>query len=427
MSFVTLSSSQPINGTIVPPPDKSISHRALIFNSLFEGEARVTNLLEAEDIFSTIRVLRALGVHIDKVSGDYIIKSPGLQPAKVPLECGNSGTTMRLMIGIMASFKALTMFTGDESLSKRPMARVYKPLEKQGVEVVSMGGTPPLAMYGAAGECVHYHLPIASAQVKSALTLYGLLNKGAVLSGCGASRDHTERMLSAMGAQLSYGSGLVEIQPGTLKSMDIEVPNDPSSAAFFAAAAILTRGSVLLKAVNINPTRTGFYRCLRLMGIDVRFQSKHIVCGEPVGDILINYQPYIGIEIDSEMVPTLIDELPLIAVLGVFAKGTTKVSGARELRHKESDRISCMVSNLKRMGAEIEEYEDGFTVMGIGELQGATLDSYGDHRIAMAMIVAALTAKDECKIRNTECISISFPSFLSDLTSLGIVYSEVTQ
>ena len=410
-----------LSGTLNCPPDKSISHRALILNSMTCGEAWVENLLEADDVFSTIRVLRCLGVSIEKLDGRYRVRSTGWSEPKYVLDCGNSGTTMRLMMGALSAKSFCSVFTGDASLSSRPMRRVLLPLQEQGVHVIGRDNHqfPPVTIFGTRPDFFEYSMPIASAQVKSALMLFGIQGEGVRVAGIGTSRDHTERMLSAMGANIQIQPNELIVRPKSLHPIDVSVPGDPSSAAFFIAAGVLCGQEVTIRSVGVNPTRIAFIRVLQEMGGDISFYNERIEGGEPVADISVKKSSLKGVEIDPVSVPAQLDEFPMLAVVAVFAEGKTVVRGARELRVKESDRIHATVCNLRSMGATIEELPDGFIVEGTGELRGTVVSSFHDHRIAMASAIAGIMAKGKTTVTDCSCISISFPDFTKKLVQLG--------
>lgn len=419
--YIIAKNTSLISGAVHCPPDKSISHRALILNALVPGTAFVDNLLEAEDVYSTIRVLRELGVSIEKCGERYRVESSGWkEPSKV-LDCGNSGTTMRLMMGALAAHPFFSVLTGDASLSARPMKRVMKPLINQGVSIMGRANHryAPVSIYGSSSDFFSYELPMASAQLKSALMLYGIQNSGARISGIGTSRDHTERMLIAMGAQIVQHSDGISVMPSVLHHVDVCVPGDPSSAAFFVAAGVLCGRGLRIDGVGINPTRIAFFRSLQRMGANISFVNTRKEGEEPVADIVVEKSNLKGIEVVEATIPAQLDELPLLAVVAVFAQGDTVVRGAQELRVKESDRIHAIVHNLRMMGADIEELPDGFIVHGTGELKGNTVSSFGDHRIAMACAVAGFAAQGATTITQSDCVSISFPDFVEKMTQLG--------
>jgi len=416
-----------IKGNIFVPGDKSISHRSLILGSISQGETRVYNLLNSLDCLRTLECMQSLGVKIElgednsvKIKGKGLY---GLQEPKAILDVGNSGTTIRLLTGLLSGQNFYSVLNGDNSIRKRPMKRVVQPLRLMGADIWGRedGHFAPLSIKGSKLNSFQYTLPVASAQVKSALLLAGLYTIGeTVIREPLSTRDHTERMLETMQADIKISPPEIKINGGTeLRSTDIFIPGDISSAAYFIAAASILRDSqIIIKQVGVNPTRTGIIEILKKMGTKIDILNYQIKSNEPQADLKIEYSELKGIEIKEEMVPILIDELPLIAVAATQAHGKTLVSGARELRVKESDRIKAIVSELKKMGADIEEEEDGFTVNGPTILQGAVCESYNDHRIAMSLAVAALLAEGKTVIRNSECIDISFPGFEKTLQNL---------
>ena len=374
-----------LKGNISVPGDKSISHRSLILGSICQGETRVYNLLNSLDCLRTLECMQALGVKIELGQDNSVnIKGKGLyglQEPKAILDVGNSGTTIRLLTGLLSGQNFYSVLNGDNSIRKRPMKRVVQPLRLMGADIWGRedGHFAPLSMKGSKLNSFQYTLPIASAQVKSALLLAGLYATGkTVISEPLSTRDHTERMLETMQGDIKISSPEVKIKGGTeLRSTDIFIPGDISSAAYFIAAASILRDSqIIIKQVGVNPTRTGIIEILKKMGTKIDILDYQIKSNEPRADLKIGYSELKGIEIKEEMVPLLIDELPLIAVVATQAQGKTLVSGARELRVKESDRIKAIVSELKKMGADIEEEEDGFTVNGPTRLQGAVCESY---------------------------------------------------
>lgn len=418
-----------IDGICIPPSDKSISHRALICNSLFPGEAIVHNLLQSADVISTMQVLRELGVSIEGSFGTYCVKSSGLHEPKDVLDCGNSGTTMRLMSGVLAAHPFFSVLKGDSSLSSRPMKRIILPLREQGVSIWGRqkDSFAPIAIMGFQGKEFSYELPVPSAQIASSLLLYGLLSNGCTITGLGQSRDHSERILRAMGAQIVRDGDTVSIFPSQLNNIDVVVPSDPSSAAFFITAALICGSEIEVRGVGVNPTRFAFVETLVNMGADIVVSNYRDQGGEPVADLIVRKSTLKGIYVDPYSIPAQVDELPLLAVVANFAEGETVVCGAEELRVKESDRIHAICTNLKKMGANIQETPDGFHIHGSGELTGAEMDSFGDHRIAMACAVAALQAKGVSKVYNSACIDISFPTFVDDFAKLGANIHEVNK
>ena len=416
-----------LKGNIFVPGDKSISHRSLILGSIAQGETRVYNLLNSLDCLRTLDCMQALGVKIElDVDNSVNIKGKGLYGLQEPkdiLDVGNSGTTIRLLTGLLSGQNFYSVLNGDNSIRKRPMKRVAQPLRLMGADIWGRedGHFAPLSIRGSKLNPFQYTLPVASAQVKSALLLAGLYATGeTVIREPLSTRDHTERMLEIMQADIKISPPEIKIKGGTeLRSTDIFIPGDISSAAYFIAAASILRDSqIVIKQVGVNPTRTGIIEILKKMGTKIDILNYQIKSNEPQADLMIEYSKLKGVEIKKENVPFLIDELPLIAVVATQAQGKTVVSGARELRVKESDRIKAIVSELKKMGADIEEEEDGFTVNGPTRLQGAVCESYNDHRIAMSLAVAALLAEGKTVIKNSECIDISFPGFENTLQNL---------
>jgi len=411
--------NNPVNASITVPADKSISHRAVMISSLAKGTSFIYNFLEADDCIRTVNAFKAMGVKIFKKDGCMVIKGNGLQGLQKPKGClymGNSGTTMRLISGVLAAQKFDTVLTGDESLSHRPMKRIIEPLLLMGAKINSKNdsGYAPLHISGMKLHGIDYTLPVASAQVKSAIFLAGLYAKGeTVIREEIESRDHTERMLKFFRVSI-VKKGLVTRLSSIkeLKCQKIYVPSDISSASFFFALAALIKDSkIQIKDVSINPTRTGILHVLKKMGIKIILQNKKISNNEPRADITVLHSKIKPFKITRQNIPYLIDEIPILAVLGCFAKGISIVEGASELRVKESDRIKSMVLNLAKMGAKIIEKKDGFIIEGVGRLKGAKLDSFDDHRIAMSLSIAALASDTPSVINNTECVAISFPNF----------------
>ncbi|AEH50584.1 3-phosphoshikimate 1-carboxyvinyltransferase [Pseudothermotoga thermarum] len=416
-----------VDGQIIPPPDKSISHRSIMIGSIAEGTTVVRKFLFADDCLRTVDCFRKMGVEIEfKDQDTVIVKGKGLRGLKKPeteLYAGNSGTTMRLLLGILAGQNFEAVLTGDESLSKRPMKRVVQPLRMMGAKIEGKddGNYAPLIVRGGQLKGISYSLPVASAQVKSALLFAGLYADGeTVIYEKPKTRDHTEIMLKHFGANVVMGDGFVKITPAEkLSASQITVPGDISSAAFFMVAAAINEGSqLLIRDVGINPTRTGIIDILKQMGCDIKIMDERIWGGEKVADILIKGGRLRGITIEREIVPRLIDEIPIIAVACTFAEGQSVVKDAKELRVKESDRIKAIVYNLRNLGAEVEELEDGFVITGGKPLKPAELDSFNDHRIAMAMAVAAISIDGRSKIKNADCVAISFPNFFQMLKSV---------
>ncbi|MBA4349241.1 MAG: 3-phosphoshikimate 1-carboxyvinyltransferase [Thermodesulfovibrio sp.] len=430
MKRVKIKKAKSLKGETVPPPDKSISHRAVMFASLAEGKSIVRNFLMAEDPISTMNAMRMLGVEIREAKSkksEFIINGKGLHGLKEPVDvinCGNSGTTMRLISGILAGNPFLSVLTGDDSLRQRPMARIIKPLKEMGADISGRAEDkyPPIVIKGKRLKAMDYTLPVASAQVKSCLILAGLYSDGITsITEPHKSRDHTERMLKSMGASIGVEGLTVKIHGSTkLTACDITVPADFSSAAFFMAGALMVPDSeVVIKDVGINPTRTGFLEVIKNMGAGFSLENVRDVSGEPVADIYCRTAPRLkSVKIGRKTIPSIIDEFPILCVLASRADGITEIRGAEELRVKESDRIKAMVSELKKLGAEIEEFPDGIAIKGQMDLRGNVVESYGDHRIAMALSIAALAADGTTTINNASCVDISFPGFFEELRKL---------
>jgi 3-phosphoshikimate 1-carboxyvinyltransferase len=421
-----------VSGEISVPADKSISHRAVMISSLSDGACSISNLLESDDCLRTVECFRAMGVPIEKNSaGVYLIRGRGLKGLKVPrdiLYVGNSGTSIRLLVGILAGQDFTATITGDESIKQRPMKRVVEPLRKMGAAIRGRddGNFAPLEVKGSVLAPIDYAIPVASAQVKSCLMLAALFADGATkLTEPAASRDHTERMFSYFGIPFSKDGNAISLaSPGAIKSRNLSIPGDISSAAFFIVAALIVPGSALLiKDVGLNPTRTGIIDVLCKMGGQIEIRSKKELFGEPRGDVFVKASSLRGIEVSGDMIPKMIDEVPAFAVAAAFARGTTIISDARELKVKESDRIKTTAGELKKMGARIEEKEDGLVIEGGFSLKGAVCESHGDHRIAMSLAVAALASAGETTVLDCDCIGTSFPGFyaiLKEIVSTGV-------
>ena len=416
-----------LKGNISVPGDKSISHRSLILGSIAQGDTRIYNFSNSLDCLKTQECMQTLGAEINLSKNNSIkIRGKGLYGLQEPkdiLDVGNSGTTIRLLTGLLSGQNFYSVLCGDASIRKRPMKRVVGPLRLMGADIWGRkdGQFAPLSVRGNKLNPLQYTLPVASAQVKSALLLAGLYTTGeTIIKEPLPTRDHTERMLKIMQADIKNSPPEIKVMGGKeLRGTDIFIPGDISSAAYFiVAASVLKDSQVIIKQVGINPTRTGIIEMLKKMGTRIDILNYQIKSNEPQADLMIEYSKLKGVEIKKENVPFLIDELPLIAVVATQAQGKTVVSGARELRVKETDRIKAIVSELKKMGADIEEREDGFMVNGPTRLQGAVCESYNDHRIAMSLAVAALLAKGKTVIRNSECIDISFPGFEKTLQKL---------
>lgn len=430
--------SGPLRGTIRVPGDKSISHRSIMLGALAVGETRVTGLLEGEDVLSTAAAMRAMGASVERLgNGEWSVHGVGvgalLQPQN-PLDMGNSGTSTRLLMGLVASHPITATFIGDASLSKRPMGRVIEPLSQMGAAFeASDGGRLPLTVRGALPAVpIEYRLPVASAQVKSAVLLAGLNTPGitTVIEPV-PTRDHSERMLRGFGADLSVeitadGARVIRlVGEAELKPQTIEVPGDPSSAAFFIVAALVVPGSELtIQNVGLNPTRAGLIEVLRQMGGQIDEVNGREVGGEPVADLVVRHSALNGIEVDPAVVPSMVDEFPVLFVAAALAQGTTVTEGLEELRVKESDRISVMAAALAGAGARVTETEDGLTIEGSGgaPLRGTSnsrTKTHLDHRIAMSMAVAGLASREGVEVDDTRPIATSFPMFEALLDGLS--------
>ena len=419
-----------VKGNITIPGDKSISHRALMLGAIASGETIIEGLLLGEDPRSTAACFRAMGAEISELNSQKVtVKGVGLGNLQEPediLDAGNSGTTIRLMLGLLASHPdRVFTITGDNSLRSRPMSRVVKPLTQMGANIWGRKGNTlaPLAVKGQQLKPTHYHSPIASAQVKSCVLLAGLMVDGkTTVTEPALSRDHSERMLQAFGATLDIESDTNSVtligQP-TLTGQKVVVPGDISSAAFWLVAAAIVPGSdLLITNVGVNPTRTGVLEALELMEADIKRENERTVAGEPVSDLRVRYGKLKACEISGDLIPRLIDEIPILAVAAAFAEGTTVIKDAAELRVKESDRLAVIATQLGKMGANISELADGLEITGGNQLKGAEVDSYTDHRIAMSLAIAALRAKGKTIIHRAEAASISYPNFVDTLSSV---------
>jgi len=416
----SLSAAGALRGEILIPGDKSISHRSIMFGSLATGKTLVKGFLQGEDNRATLEAFRAMGVRIEEGEGGLLtIEGRGLHGLQEPgdvLDCGNSGTTMRLMTGLLAGQSFFSVLTGDKYLRRRPMRRVTEPLSRMGARISGRqdGALAPLAITGSKLCAIDYASKVSSAQVKSALLLAGLYAEGETrVSEPHLSRDHSERMLSYFGADVRPFRGGVSILPEpVLEGREVEVPGDISSAAFFMVAGLIVPGSeLLLRNVGINPTRSGIIDILRAMGGDLELQNERISCGEPVADILVRGSRLRGIEIGGDLVPRAIDEFPVISVAAALAEGTTLIREAEELRVKETDRIAAMTEALGVVGARAWALPDGMRIEGVESLSGGCVSSCGDHRIAMSMAVAAQCARGEVRIEDVACTETSFPGF----------------
>lgn len=397
------------------PGDKSITHRAIMLNGGSEGEAVITNALMGEDCVSTCRCMRALGAEIDIDGTTLRVKGTPRFRRGRELNCGNSGTTIRLLTGFVAGKEIDAMLYGDDSLSGRPMKRVAEPLAMLGADVKTTDGYAPVYVSPKKLCGADVTIPVASAQVKSALLLAGISAEGVTsVTEPNKSRDHTERMLAAMGADVQVNGNRVTVKKSTLKSLDVRVPADISSAAYFMALGAL-KGKTLCKNVGVNPTRTGILKAFDLLGVKYRLLNERVSGGELTADILVEKTPMKGIELTGEDVPSMIDELPLVALLCAFADGESRISGAKELRVKESDRIKTTAELIRNIGGDCTETEDGFIIRGKNKLRGGDIDSYLDHRIAMTGAVGLIASEFGGNIYRPECCAISFPDFFEKL------------
>jgi len=415
----TAHAGTPLQGVLTIPGDKSVSHRSVMFAALADGISTIDGFLEGEDTRATAAIFERLGVRIETPSPSrrvvHGVGIDGLQPGAAPLDCGNAGTGMRLLAGLLAAQRFDSVLIGDASLSKRPMRRVTVPLARMGARIdTEAGGVPPLRIHG--GQVltgIDHTLEVASAQVKSALLLAGLYAHGeTVVREPHPTRDYTERMLSAFGVDIEFSPGFARLRGGQrLRATDVAVPADVSSAAFFLVAASIVPGSELrLRQVGLNPRRTGLLTALRMMGADIREDNAGTHGGEPVADLRVRYAPLHGIEVPEALVPDMIDEFPALFIAAACAEGPTVVRGAAELRVKESDRLGVMAAGLRTLGLQVDETPDGATVHP-GTLHGGEISSQHDHRIAMAFAVAAQRATGEVLIRDVETVATSFPGF----------------
>ena len=420
--------AKPLKGELSVPGDKSISHRAVMFGSLASGTTEITHFLKGADCLSTIGCFRQMGVEIEEQKDRILVRGRGLHGLSAPssvLDCGNSGTTTRLISGILAGQSFSSQLTGDASIRKRPMGRIIRPLRQMGASIESLSGNDcaPLRIEGRPLHAISYDSPVASAQVKSCVLLAGLYADGPTsVTEPALSRNHTELMLSSLGAELTRKGTTATINPEpVLTGTSIHVPGDISSAAFFLAAGLMVPGSeILLKNVGINPTRDGILRVIRAMGGSLEILNRTNSGGEEAADLLVRSSSLHGTVLEGELIPTLIDEIPVIAVLAAFAEGTTIIRNAEELKVKESNRLDIMVDGLSRMGADIEGTDDGMIIRGGKSLHGTVIDSHLDHRIAMSFAVAALAADGETEILDADCVNISYPEFYRDLKMLLI-------
>lgn len=427
---MNISASRPLRGTLTVSGDKSISHRAVMFGSLATGTTEIEGFLAGEDCLSTIRCFRSMGVQIEQNGSSVKVFGRGLRELTAPdgiLDCGNSGTTTRLLSGVLAAQHFDSVLSGDASIQRRPMKRVITPLRAMGADISSVAGNDcaPLSVHGKQLYGIHFNSPIASAQVKSAVLLAGLYASGqTTVTEPALSRDHTERMLRSFGAKVLTGSfegrpSVTVTETHNLYGTEISVPGDISSAAFFLVGASIVPGSeVVLRNVGINPTRDGVISALRAMGAKIEVLEVRNEDSEPAADLLVRYAPLHGTEIGGALIPRLIDELPVLAAAAAVAEGRTVIRDAAELKVKESNRIRTMAEGLSRLGATVRETEDGLIIDGGAALHGGAVESYSDHRIAMSFAILSLVTDGEVRISDPDCVNISAPSFYEDLRSL---------
>lgn len=415
-----------LKGIVKIPGDKSISHRGIMLGALANGKTEINHFLQGADCLSTIDCFRKLGISIENNGSTVLIEGKGLHglsPSKEILDVGNSGTTTRILSGILAGQTFETTLNGDESIQRRPMNRIITPLKEMGAKIESLrnNGCAPLKITGTPLKGIHYFSPVASAQVKSCVLFAGFYADGPTsVTEPFVSRNHTELMLSSFGAAVSMDATTVTINPAPyLEGQQINVPGDISSAAFFIAAGLIVPNSeILIKNVGINPTRDGILKVCQDMGANIILENVHTSTGELIADLVVSTSSLTGTVIEGSIIPTLIDEIPIIAILACFAKGPTVIKDAQELKVKESNRIDVMVKNLSAMGANITATDDGMIIEGGAPLHGAVIDSKLDHRIAMSFAIAALNAESETEILGSDCINISYPNFFRDLNLL---------
>lgn len=433
MASLTIAPAGPLKGTIAVPGDKSITHRAIILSALAEGESTITAYCRGEDCLNTMRAFQAMGIQIDERPDALRVVGKGLwgltEPA-IPLDCGNSGTGIRLLAGVLAGQDFFAVLTGDESVRRRPMGRIVKPLREMGATIAGRKGgeLAPLAISGSRLHGITYESPVASAQIKSSLLLAGLYAEGVTrISEPRQSRDHTERLFRYFGIPIQADSTSVSIRgrlPVGWPGKAVVVPGDLSAAAFFlVGASLVPESDVTITGVGINPTRAGILDILTEMGAAIEIVNRREEAGEPVADLRVRASPLRGVRIGAERVPQTIDEFPILCVAAVLAEGPTTITGAGELRVKESDRIATMATELKKLGAAIEEREDGLVIHGLGgskpgRLRGTVCTSHGDHRVAMSIAIAGLVAEGTTVVEDIDCIKTSFPDFHSKLLEL---------
>ncbi len=438
MSSLTVRPSKKIKGTLKVDGDKSISHRAIIFGSLATGVTKVEGLLEAQDVLCTIGVMHNLGVKINKKNKLWVIQGSGKKSFKTPsriLYCGNSGTTLRLMTGLLSGYSPAPItasLTGDSSLNSRPMERVMEPLCHMGAHIEEIRNEEGRFIFIKSRflKGGYFKIKVASAQLKSAILLAGLFGKKAVsVREPMKSRDHSERMLKAFGARIRVEGLKVTLIPGkSLKGQNIVVPGDFSSAAFFIVAGLISRHpktKIVIKNIGMNPTRIGALEILQKMGGRIQVKSRHVVCGEPVADLVVQPSQLKGVAISEKIIPRLIDEIPILCIAASVAQGKTVIRGAEELRIKETDRIRALATELPRFGVSVKELKDGLEVVGTSSPVGAFGRSYGDHRIAMSLTVLATVAIGETHIEDIDCIKTSFPNFTGLMRQIGVRIQEL--
>lgn len=427
MNSITIKPASSIKGEIEVPGDKSISHRSIMLGAIANGVTTVRGFLRGEDNMATMNAFRAMGVEIDDDGETVAIHGRGLRGLGEPtdvIDCGNSGTTIRLLTGLLAGQSFFSVLTGDQYLRKRPMKRVVEPLSRMGARILgrSQGSLAPLAINGGDLNAIGYESPVSSAQVKSAVMLAALYADGETsVREPSLSRDHSERMFRLFGAELETFNSGVTVRGGVeLQAREINVPGDISSAAFFMVAALITPGSeLLIRNVGVNPTRTGVIDILRSMGGSIEMLDEREASGEPVADLLVRSSRLKGVEIGGHVVPRAIDEFPAICVAAACAEGRTTLRDARELRVKETDRIAAMAANLRRLGVSVEECDDGMDIIGVERLGSGCVESFGDHRIAMSLSVAALVSSGGVTVSDTDCVATSFPSFFQLLEKVS--------
>jgi len=411
-----------IYGALEAASDKSISHRGIILGSIAKGITRIENFLMGEDCLSTIDCFRRLGVKIELNNDEVLIHGGNLKEYSGVLDTGNSGTTTRLISGLLSGYNFTSVINGDESLQKRPMKRIIEPLTEMGAKITAKDGSfCPLTITGGGLKGINYTLPVASAQLKSAIILAALHAEGKTeIIEKEKSRDHTENMLRAMGADITVSKNKIIVSKTEgLEAISLTVPADISSASFFIVGALIVKNSeLIIKNVGVNPTRTGIIDVLTSMGGDISLINKRIICGEPVADILVRASDLKGGAVGGEIVPTLIDEVPILAVAAAFSDGETIFSGMKELRIKETDRIAAIIDMLTVAGVKTEEYEDGFKVFGTDRVKGGIFNSYKDHRMAMSEKILSLRAEGDSEIIDFDCVSVSYPNFLQTLNSV---------